>query len=379
MPAPRFLHGGPAGVLASRHQARAARRLRLMAGIAMIVTAQGACTIATATSTTVAAPPGTLPGWSQDDLAGVAQALHAQCALPRPPGHWVQTCARLPAAGELRAFIEREFVAWPLQAQAATRPGLLTGYHEPLLRGSRERESAEQEPIYALPAVVPAGGYPSRAAVDAGALAGAPVIAWADDPIEAFFLHIQGSGRMLLRDGTSLRLGFAGHNGQPYRAIGRELIARGELTADSIDADAIKAWLRAHPHEARALMQLNPRYIFFRVLDQLAASQGPIGSLGVPLTPMRSVAADPERLSPGALVYMDAAPLEGPGGEHRWQRLSVVQDTGAAIRGAVRLDLFTGSDAAAALTAARLRQSLAGWLLVPRGVPPSSGGPQAAP
>lgn len=317
-----------------------------------------------------AIPPDALPGWHKDDLAGIAQALDAQCALPRPPGHWARTCALRPGPARLRGFIEANFLAWPMQLPGESRPGMLTGYHEAILTGSRQRESAAQVPLYAPPATPSDGAaLPDRAAIDAGALASTPVVAWADDPVEAFFLHVQGSGRMQLRDGTILRIGFAGHNGRAYRSIGRELIDRGEVDAATLDADVIKAWLRTHPDEAPAVMQSNPRYVFFRVLDGVDPRQGPIGSLGVPLTTMRSIAVDPARVPPGALVYLDAAPLADEE-RHHWRRLGVAQDTGAAIRGAVRADLFAGSDAEAASIAARLRQPLAAWLLLPRGEAP---------
>ena len=315
--------------------------------------------------------PGALPGWHEDDLAGVAQALDAQCALPRPPGHWTRTCALRPGPAHQREFIEEHFLAWPLQPAGKTRPGMLTGYHETLLTGSRQRESASQVPLYAPPDPPPGGApLPDRAAIDAGALASTPVIAWADDPVEAFFLHVQGSGRMRLRDGSILRIGFAGHNGRAYHSIGRELIDRGEVDAATLDADVIKAWLRAHPDQAAEVMRTNPRYVFFRVLEGMDPRQGPIGSLGVPLTTMRSIAVDPTRVPPGALVYMDAQPLAGEETQYHWRRLGVAQDTGAAIKGAVRADLFAGSDAEAASIAARLRQPLAAWLLLPLGERP---------
>jgi len=318
-----------------------------------------------------AVPPHALPGWHQDDLAGLARALDAQCALPRPPGHWARTCALRPEPARLRGFIEAHFLAWPLQPPGETRPGLLTGYHEILLAGSRQRESASQVPLYAPPATPPDGApLPDRAAIDGGALASTPVVAWADDPVEAFFLHVQGSGRMRLRDGSILRIGFAGHNGRPYHAIGRELIDRGEVDAATLDADVIKAWLRAHPDQAPEVMRTNPRYVFFRVLENVDPQQGPIGSLGVPLTAMRSIAVDPARVPPGALVYLDAQTLAGEEDRYAWRRLGVAQDTGAAIRGAVRADLFAGSDHEAASLAARLRQPLAAWLLLPAGDSP---------
>lgn len=318
-----------------------------------------------------AMPPHALPGWHQDDLAGVARALDAQCALARPPGHWARTCALRPEPARLREFIEDHFLAWPLQPPGPSRPGLLTGYHETLLTGSLQRESDAQVPLYAPPAKPPGGApLPDRAAIDAGALASTSVVAWADDPVEAFFLHVQGSGRMRLRDGSILRIGFAGHNGRAYHSIGRELVDRGEVDPETLDANVIKAWLRAHPGRAAEVMRTNPRYVFFRVLEDIDPRQGPIGSLGVPLTAMRSIAVDPARVPPGALVYLDARPLAGEEDRYEWRRLGVAQDTGAAIRGAVRADLFAGSDREAASIAARLRQPLAAWLLLPVGESP---------
>src|SRR5690606_28495593 len=197
-----------------------------------------------------------------------------------------------------------------------------TGYYEPILHGTRTRVDATQVPLYARPADlvaladgsrrrlrdgVPAEAYPSRAQIENEGLPAAEALLWIDDPIEAFFLHVQGSGRVRLPDGAVVRVGFADHNGHAYRAIGRELVERGAMKAAQVNAASIRAWLRANPAQARAVLHANPRYIFFRELPastEPADAAGPPGSLGVALTPMRSVASDPAFIPPGALLFV---------------------------------------------------------------------------
>ena len=318
-----------------------------------------------------------LPGWRDDAPAALHAALTRQCALPRPPEPWPALCADLPPPQALKDWIATRFSAWPL-ARDDGRPGLLTGYYEPVMSGSREREHAGQAPLYRSPADLVrgpggtrlqarAGGgalppYPTRAQIEGGRLLAGQELVWVDDPVEAFFTHVQGSGRVRLRDGSTMRVGFADHNGQPYYAIGRELVARGALAAGAVDADAIKQWLRANPGEADAVMRSNRRYVFFRELPD--GDQGPPGSLGVALTPMRSVATDPAHVPPGALLFIDSTrPDDGTP-----LRLAVVsQDRGAAITGPVRADLFWGSGDEAGRLAGRTRQPARIWLLWPKG------------
>ena len=207
---------------------------------------------------------------------------------------------------------------------------------------------------------------PDRAAIEAGALAGLGLeLAWVDDPVDAFFLHVQGSGRLRLHDGRLLRLGYAGQNGHPYRAVGRPLIDSGAIPREAMSMQAIRAWLAtAPPGEAAALMRHNPSYVFFRVLDGLAPGEGPPGALGVPLTPGRSLAVDPAFVPFGAPVFaatrdpLDGAPM---------RRLLHAQDTGGAIRGPARGDLFWGWGEAAAARAGLMREAAELFVLVPRG------------
>ncbi|HMN83122.1 MAG TPA: MltA domain-containing protein, partial [Burkholderiaceae bacterium] len=256
----------------------------------------------------------------------------------------------------------------------------------------RMREGDRQVPLYRKPAdllrieVPPPGGdgrpvpgmrgrlagdrvvpYLSRSEIETGgALAGQELL-WLDDRVEAFFLQVQGSGRVRLRDGSVIAVGFAESNGQPYRSIGRELIERGALSREAADTGGIKGWLRTNPGDADAVMRTNPRYVFFRELPTPPTDAGPPGSLGVPLTPLRSVAADPRRIPPGALLYIDTVdPVDG----RPMRRLVVNQDTGAAIVGPARLDLFWGSGERAEQGAGRMRAPARIWLLWPEGQRP---------
>ncbi|MGE0316072.1 MAG: murein transglycosylase A [Lautropia sp.] len=332
-------------------------------------------------------PLAQLAGFADDDLAGVATALGQQCAMRTPPPGWGQTCADLAENGaDLRRWLGERFVAVPLLDDANPQ-GLVTGYFEPLISASLARESAAQVPIYGTPPdllvvdlaevapqlkglrlrgrlegrrVVP---YPDRARAGRSALP-APVLAWADDPVELFFVEIQGSGRVRLRDGSLLRIGYADQNGHPYRAIGRTLIERGAMRREDVTAPAIKAWLKANPGEAAAVMNGNPSQVFFRELPAPPrADLGPPGSLGVALTPLRSIAVDRAQIPLGSLVWLDTTdPLTGA----PLRRLMVAQDTGGAIRGRQRADVFWGFGATAEQAAGAMKAPGRFWVLTPR-------------
>ncbi|MGG5810838.1 murein transglycosylase A [Falsiroseomonas sp. CW058] len=292
--------------------------------------------------------------------------------------------ATLPAGDDAaaRAFLERRF------RPVAVGQGTLTGYFEPELRGSPTRTSRFATPLHARPpelVEVDLGSFaadlrgrrtagqvrdgrlvpfPDRAAIAAGALAGRGLeLVWVDDPVDAFFLHIQGSGRVALPDGRVLRVGYAGQNGHPYYAVGRALVERGALAREAVSMQAIRAWMaEAGPAEAAELMARNPSYVFFRILPDLPAEAGPVGTLGAPLTPGRSVAVDRTETALGLPVWIGGR--DPAGGALR--RLAVAQDTGGAIRGPARADLFTGWGAGAGEQAGRMRDAAALFVLVPR-------------
>jgi membrane-bound lytic murein transglycosylase A len=211
--------------------------------------------------------------------------------------------------------------------------------------------------------------YPSRAEITAGDLLAGQELLWVDDPVDAFFLQVQGSGRVQFPDGTQVRLGYGDQNGHPYRSIGRWLVDRGELTLDQATMQGIRAWIARNPARARELLDANPSYVFFRELPLGDPAAGPVGALGVPLTPGRSVAADPRYVPLGApLVIATVDPASGA----PLVRPVLAQDTGGAIRGPLRFDYFWGFGAAAGDNAGRQRHDVRAWLLVPRGSTPEA-------
>jgi membrane-bound lytic murein transglycosylase A len=318
-----------------------------------------------------------LPGWALDDVADALPVFLRSCdklerlsvpaAAPSPVGaafSWRRACAAadvVPAGDEpaARQFFERWFRP---HRPPPTAPGgvLVTGYYEPLVRGSMRRSGRFTVPLLRLPPPVAGGGgaagpMPTRAEIEAGALSGMSLeFVWLDDPIDAFFLHIQGSGVVALEDGRRMRVGYAGRNGHPYVAIGRELIDRGAIEREQMSMQAIRAWLAAHPDQAAEVMALNPSYIFFRRIEDHRAGDGPIGAQGVPLTPERSIAVDPAFVPLGAPVWLETFDPRTPGRPLR--RLVVAQDTGSAIRGPGRADLFWGAGEAAADAAGRMKE-----------------------
>jgi peptidoglycan lytic transglycosylase A len=324
-----------------------------------------------------------MPGWRNDAVSQALPALRSSCKIliAKPPaapvgphgmagtaGDWRAPCKRLMAArwsdAAIRNAIETSFVPFAV-ADADGPDGLFTGYYEPELRGSRKRTASYSVPLYRPPSD-PARGALSRAAIDAGALAGRGLeLLWLADPIDAFFLQAQGSGRVRLAEGGSLRVGYAASNGLPPTMIGRILVERGELTKEAATMQTVRQWLRDHPAEATALMHMNARYIFFREMR----GDGPIGALGVALTPGRSLAIDPDLLPLGAPLWLDTTyPAGTPEAGRPLRRLVVAQDSGSAIKGAVRGDLYWGSGEAALRYAGPMKQPGRCFLLLPKAV-----------
>ncbi|MFO6465147.1 murein transglycosylase A [Jannaschia sp. KMU-145] len=266
---------------------------------------------------------GDLTGWATDDLDAALGAF-----LHNPEG-LLSAAAR--AAPDGRRFFETHFTP------DASVAGHFTGYYEPEIRASRTRTDDFPVPIHADP---PGGIALPRDGIDAH-LAGYE-IAWLRDEVDRFFLQVQGSGRLIFEDGTTLRVGHSAKNGHPYVSIGLLLIERGIFGAD-ITADALKDWLRADPERGRAVMAENPSYVLFRVVD-LSDATGPMGTL-CPVTPMRSVAVDPAHVALGTPVWIE---VEGHA------RLCIAQDTGSAIKGPGRADLYHGSGDTAGHAAGRL-------------------------
>jgi len=349
-----------------------------------------------------------LPGWSADDFTGAGVALGRSCARlgNRPEDHrlggagyagtvadWRGFCVALAALDSADENALRQlFRHWliPLQVvDGAQETGLFTGYYEASLRGSRRRHGSFQIPLLGTPldlVSVDLGAfrtefrgrkiagrvadgrllpYADRATIETGALADQGLeIAWVDDPVDAFFLHIQGSGRIALDDGTDMRVGYAAQNGHAYRAIGRDLVANGAIDRSEISMQSIRRWMAAHPDAARDLMRRNASYVFFREL----AGDGPIGAGGSVLTPGRSLAVDRKWHALDVPVWFagqvpedrdEAATREMAG-------MMITQDTGGAITGIIRGDVFWGHGDRAASIAGRMKGQGRLWLLLPK-------------
>lgn len=337
-----------------------------------------------------------LPGWGNDDLRQVLPAFLTSCTTQARKADWKEPCAiaaGLDAGNEkaIRTFFQSFFTPYQVVNADGSDNGLVTGYYEPLLKGSRKRGGPYQTPIYRAPddlitvdlasiypelkglrlrgrlvgnKVVP---YPSRAELDkSGALAGKEIL-WVDDPIDAFFLQVQGSGRVQMNDGSSIvRVAYADQNGYPYRSIGRYLVDKGELTLAQASAQGIKGWLAANPGRQQELLNANPSYVFFKEEKVLDASQGPKGAQGVPLTPLRSIAVDQQFVPLGTPVFLATTQ---PNSNTPLQQLVIAQDTGGAIKGAVRADFFWGFGNEAGEKAGRMKQRGMMWLLLPKGSP----------
>lgn len=357
-----------------------------------------------------------LDGWSIDDPRPALIAFRRSCTVldarvdsdPMGPdplfgriGDWRPVCTaaadddHVGSAATARAFFERFFQ--PYQVIDNGDPeGLFTGYYEPVLRGSRRFGPPYVVPIHAPPPDLLrvdlgrfnpelagysiygriADGhflpYHPRSEIDAGALAGRGLeLLWVDDPIDKFFLQIQGSGQVRLDDGSVVRIGYASQNGHPYRAIGRDLIEIGALTRDEVSLQSIRAWLRAHPDDAATIMARNRSYIFFEERPELSAADGPLGSHGVPLEAGRSLAVDARYIPLGAPLWLETT-APSPAGEVPLHRLMVAQDTGGAIRGVVRGDVFWGAGDAAEEIAGRMKSRGRYALLLPKSVTPTS-------
>lgn len=353
-----------------------------------------------------------LPGWGASDPAAALTAFRRSCEqIAKTPdgaamggagyagtaGDWRGACQAVPdgpaGAAATRAWFETWFQPVAIGA-GAVREGLFTGYYEPQLKAARQRRGPYQTPVYGVPddlitvdlgqfreawkheriagrlaghGLVP---FPGRAEIDQAGLANAPVLFYAEDPIAVFFLHIQGSGRAVFEDGTVARVAYAAQNGRPYTAIGRTLIAEGAIPREAVSLQSIRAWLKTHPADARRVMETNESYVFFKQLPLGDPALGSAGAEGVALTPEASLAVD-LRLHPLGAPFFVAANVPDPDAakpDHGFARLLIAQDTGGAIRGAVRGDVFWGFGADAQAIAGRMKAQGALFVLLPKPV-----------
>ncbi|WP_028357600.1 murein transglycosylase A [Brackiella oedipodis] len=348
-----------------------------------------------------------LPGWQADDAQNLWLALYNNCkGLMRPvsgskaiparakPLAWQAVCAAVAQKGDqvdaaqAKQFLEDYLQPWQLAGQ-----GLVTGYYEPVVKGSRHQGGEYQWPMYGKPddlltidlgdlypelvgkrvrgkvvdgKVVP---YDSRAEIAKNPNK-IPVIAWLHDPVEAFFLQVQGSGRVELDDGSQIRLAYADHNGHPYTSIGKWLAQQGEMSASQASMQNIKAWAQNHPNRVQEMLNANHAMVFFKeeaISDDVA---GPKGAYGIPLIAQRAVAVDPNYIPLGTPIFLATT---YPASQQALQKVVMAQDTGAAIKGAARVDFFWGSGTKAGEQAGRMKQNSQVWLLWPK----DAGAPEA--
>ena len=340
-----------------------------------------------------------LPGWNLDQAQEAWPALLSNClAMAKKEATWAAICQSAqtnPAtdAASARAFVEQFFTPYQLFGENLKPEGLLTGYYEPLLQGSYEKTERFQYPIYSPPKdmltielaelfpelkdkrvrgrlvegnrVV---AYYDRSTIDGPnqPLAGQEIV-WVDNKEDLFFLHIQGSGRVQLPDGKVVGVAYANQNGLPYVAIGKRLQEWGKLKPGTINMFSIKQWIRDNPTDADKLLNENPSYVFFSLKENI--DQGPVGSLGVPLTAGRSLAVDRKVIDLGSLMWVDTT---YPDTNQPLQRLMFAQDTGGAIKGDLRGDFFFGTGQQAETWAGHMKQKVRLYILKPKPLAPTN-------
>lgn len=342
-----------------------------------------------------------LPGWQEDRLAQTWPVLLNSCRrMPARDVRWKELCGDAalfpdPDDDTARAFFETRFVAHAAVGKNGATDGLITGYYEPLLAGSLIRTDRFRYPLYRRPdnlltidlgelypelqgkryrgrlhgnLVVPyysraeITGAPEKLDQSTTRLLSGQEIVWVDDPVALFFLEIQGSGRVQLPDGRMLHVGYADQNGHPYVAIGRTLVESGAMKLEDATMPGIRAWLTAHPDQALTVLNSNPSYVFFTLRD--ADASGPVGALNLPLLPERTIAVDPTFIPLGSPVWLDTT-LPGDGESRPYRRLEFALDTGGAIRGPTRADLFFGFGENAERLAGAMRQRGKMYVLLP--------------
>lgn len=319
-----------------------------------------------------------MPGWRMEEAeAGLVQ-LKKQCAFKIVSG-LERVCDMAQKATDARHFFEANFQPF-LLSESGSDDGLMTGYFEPLLEGAPHKRGEYRHPIYARPDdllkidLSDAYGdlktkkmrgrlvgnrivaYPSRATINAKGL-DADVICFVDSDVDRFFLQVQGSGRVRLDSGRTIYVGYADQNGHPYRSIGKKLIADGAIAKENMSLQSIRGYLKQHPEKKKAILEFNPSFIFFEKRQQSAT-----GSLGLELTPMRSLAVDPSCIPLGYLLFFNAM---DPVTDKPLRQMALAQDTGGAIKGQVRADLFCGFGKEAEKRAGMMKSSLKMWLLIP--------------
>ncbi|WP_282024209.1 murein transglycosylase A [Limimaricola cinnabarinus] len=298
-----------------------------------------------------------LDGWAADDHAAALTAFLETCRDLRDRD-WQALCGVAGEAEDAKSFFELFFL--PVMVEDGAE-ALFTGYYEPELRGSEVPDGRHVAPVYRVPEDLPSEGpWLTRQQIEeGGALKGRGLEIAYVDPVELFFLQIQGSGRVRLPSGQVIRLGYGAANRQPYSSIGQELVARGIYEPHQVSADVIRSWVRRNPVDGRELLWTNRSYVFFREVNEVPPERGPLGAMNRSITPLRSIAVDPSIVPLGAPVWIETE------GEDRFRRLMIAQDTGSAIKGAQRADIFFGTGKLAGKRAGRTRDTGRMVMLLP--------------
>lgn len=297
-----------------------------------------------------------LEGWAEDDHAAALTVFRDTC-MDMDGADWQALCGVAETTSDARTFFELFFRPVLIGGDS---PALFTGYYEPELHGSLTRTSRYRFPVYSLPPEV-TGRWLSRAQIEeTGVLEGRDLeIAWVDDQVELFFLQVQGSGRITLPDGRAIRVGYGGRNGHEYRSVGQELVRRGVYEPHQVSAQVIQSWVRRNPVEGQELLHHNPSYVFFREVDIADPNLGPLGAMNRNITAHRSIAVDPDHTPLGAPVWIEKD------GDGPIRRLMIAQDTGGAIQGAQRADIFFGFGDEAGMAAGVIRDPGRMMVLLP--------------
>lgn len=304
-----------------------------------------------------------IPGWQEDDHQAAFDVFLKSCGNKKGKQYiseeiWKPICAFAKTKPDAKVFFEVMFQPVIIGPNS---DALFTGYFEPSIAGSRKRGGKFQHAIYKKPPEVKSGTqYKTRGEIEAGALAGRGLeIAYLADPVDTFFLHIQGSGRIDLDNGKPLRVGYAAKNGHKYRSVGAEMVRRKILASGQASAGRIKSWVKRNPNQGKELLNHNKSYVFFREIKSLRSDEGPEGAMRVPLTKMRTVAVDPKFNPLGMPVYLDMS------GKYPLQRLMIAQDVGSVIKGPQRADIFFGTGNKAGKSAGRTKNKGRMYTLLP--------------
>lgn len=320
-----------------------------------------------------------LPGWNEEHFDRLLSLFQQNCRAKKTVQLYGDLCAKSSVADDSRSFFEANLMPYSLGSKADEGSGVMTGYYEPLLHGSRQKDERFRYPLLRVPddlvtveldTIYPElKGMRLRGKIEGRKLvpyysrvdmpdANGSVICWVDDRVSLFFLEVQGSGRVLLDNNDTIFVGYADQNGHPYRSIGRHLVASGEIDEEAISLQSIRNWFEANPERVDEIIGHNPSYVFFRERSRPAT-----GSLGIELTAERSIAVDSRFVPLGSMLFMQSSdPLSG----EPLQKVVFAQDTGGAIKGEVRADYFWGYGPEALEKAGRMQEALELWIFMPK-------------